>query len=175
MLSTKVISRSFLRTRPKATTLNTSFFTPRRLVATESVPASSASSILASQRLNRPISPHLTIYQPQLTWYLSSLNRITGVTAAGIFYLFTIGYAFSKPLGIDMSAANVSRKWSELSTPIKLAVKAPLAAAFSFHCWNGVRHLVWDAGKELSVRGVYRTGYAVLGLTAFSTVGLLLA
>ncbi|KAF3941065.1 hypothetical protein ABW19_dt0204643 [Dactylella cylindrospora] len=170
MLSTRIISRTLLRSaRPKTFT----FFTPRRAVTTESIPASSASSILASQRLNRPVSPHLTIYQPQLTWYMSSFTRITGVAVSGVFYLYLIGYAVSGPLGIDLSIANVSKKWGELNTAIKLAVKAPLAACFSYHSLNGVRHLIWDVGKELSVRGVYRTGYGVLGLTVVSTLGLL--
>lgn len=31
----------------------------------------------------RPTSPHLSIYQPQLTWYLSSAFRITGVMYVG--------------------------------------------------------------------------------------------
>ncbi|KAJ3043079.1 cytochrome b subunit of succinate dehydrogenase, Sdh3p, partial [Rhizoclosmatium hyalinum] len=31
-----------------------------------------------SQAFKRPISPHLFIYQPQLTWYLSMFHRITG-------------------------------------------------------------------------------------------------
>jgi hypothetical protein len=35
-------------------------------------------SFAKSKRLNRPISPHLFIYQPQLTWVLSGLNRATG-------------------------------------------------------------------------------------------------
>lgn len=34
---------------------------------------------LNEQRSVRPISPHLSIYQPQLTWYGSIANRITGV------------------------------------------------------------------------------------------------
>ncbi|EPS39934.1 hypothetical protein H072_6349 [Dactylellina haptotyla CBS 200.50] len=143
------------------------------MITTESVPASSADSILASQRLNRPVSPHLTIYQPQLTWYLSMTTRITGVGLSGIFYLYTIGYVFLSPFGVDMSIANISRKWGEMGTAVKMAVKAPIAAMFGFHFWNGVRHLVWDTGRELTVRGVYRTGYGVLGLTAASTLGLL--
>ena len=35
-----------------------------------------------SQRLGRPISPHFTIYQPQLTWYMSIAHRITGAALA---------------------------------------------------------------------------------------------
>ena len=30
----------------------------------------------------RPTSPHLSIYQPQLTWTLSALHRITGTGLA---------------------------------------------------------------------------------------------
>lgn len=36
-------------------------------------------------RLNRPLSPHLTIYQPQLTTILSIFHRITGVAVTGYF------------------------------------------------------------------------------------------
>jgi hypothetical protein len=38
-----------------------------------------AMDLLNSQRSLRPNSPHMTIYQPQLTWYGSIFNRITGV------------------------------------------------------------------------------------------------
>lgn len=34
--------------------------------------------LLNQQRAQRPSSPHFTIYQPQITWYLSIINRITG-------------------------------------------------------------------------------------------------
>ncbi|KAK6509790.1 cytochrome b subunit of succinate dehydrogenase, Sdh3p [Arthrobotrys musiformis] len=170
MLSTRVLSRGLLRSaRPRST----AFFTPRRMITTESIPASDASSILAAQRLLRPVSPHLSIYQAQLTWYMSMTTRITGVALSGVFYLYAIGYVLASPFGVDMSVANVSKKWGELNGAIKTAVKAPLAACFGYHFWNGVRHLVWDTGRELTVRGVYRTGYGVLGLTALSTLGLL--
>jgi succinate dehydrogenase (ubiquinone) cytochrome b560 subunit len=57
---------------------------------------------------------------------------------------------------------------------IKLSLKAPLAAAASFHSFNGLRHLAWDWGYAMSLKGVYNTAYAVLAATAVSTVGLLL-
>lgn len=40
-----------------------------------------------SERLNRPTSPHLLIYQPQLTWYLSAFHRITGAGIGGCKFL----------------------------------------------------------------------------------------
>lgn len=33
---------------------------------------------IVEQRKHRPIAPHLTIYQPQLTWYMSLFHRATG-------------------------------------------------------------------------------------------------
>ena len=33
----------------------------------------------ASAAVKRPLSPHLTIYQPQLTWLLSISYRVSGV------------------------------------------------------------------------------------------------
>ncbi|KAJ1960571.1 hypothetical protein H4R35_007533, partial [Dimargaris xerosporica] len=42
----------------------------------------SQSEIAKRAREHRPISPHLSIYQPQLTWYLSSATRITGAALA---------------------------------------------------------------------------------------------
>lgn len=35
-------------------------------------------------RLNRPMSPHLTIYKPQLTTILSITHRGTGVALSGV-------------------------------------------------------------------------------------------
>jgi len=34
-----------------------------------------------SKALNRPVSPHLNIYQPQLTWVLSGAYRVSSVVA----------------------------------------------------------------------------------------------
>ena len=52
---------------------------PLRTIQTESLPPSANESILNQQRLKRPTSPHLTIYQPQLTWVMSIANRAAGV------------------------------------------------------------------------------------------------
>jgi succinate dehydrogenase (ubiquinone) cytochrome b560 subunit len=51
-----------------------------------------------------------------------------------------------------------------------LALKGTLAFPFAFHSFNGCRHLLWDTARELSVKGVYRTGYAVLASSAVAAV-----
>jgi succinate dehydrogenase (ubiquinone) cytochrome b560 subunit len=71
-----VVRPSLVRTTP--TILN-----HYRPLTTESIPANEAGSIIASQRKNRPTSPHLSIYKPQITWYLSMTHRITGAILSG--------------------------------------------------------------------------------------------
>ncbi|KAI0464296.1 hypothetical protein LJB42_001902 [Komagataella kurtzmanii] len=129
--------------------------------------------ILVAQRKVRPSSPHLTIYAPQLTWILSSFHRITGVGLAGGFYALTCGYAAANLLGYDFTSADIVGLYSQLPEYLKYSVKAIAAYPFVFHISNGLRHLVWDFGKELTIPGVYRTGYAVLASTALVATGLL--
>jgi succinate dehydrogenase (ubiquinone) cytochrome b560 subunit len=45
--------------------------------------AAAESELLRQQRKVRPVSPHLTIYQPQITWYLSGAHRVTGAAIGG--------------------------------------------------------------------------------------------
>lgn len=48
-------------------------------VATTQYTPEEALKMLNEQRSLRPNSPHLTIYEPQLTWVGSIANRVTGV------------------------------------------------------------------------------------------------
>ncbi|KAF8477543.1 cytochrome b556 subunit of succinate dehydrogenase [Kalaharituber pfeilii] len=144
--------------------------------STPTTPTSSAEarSILASQRLKRPVSPHLSIYQPQLTWYMSATNRITGAILSGGLYSFALLYLISPYLGFHLESATLAASFAALPVAAKVGIKAFIAAPFTFHSLNGIRHLVWDTGRQLHLKGVYRTGYAVLGLTAVSTAALAL-
>ena len=123
-------------------------------------------SILLAQRKNRPTSPHLTIYKPQLTMILSSFHRITGIYMAGAFYATTVAYAATSLLSIPFDSATLVGAFAGLPFLVKLAAKSAIAFPLAFHSSNGIRHLIWDFGKELSIKGVYRTGYVVLASTA---------
>lgn len=50
--------------------------------------------------------------------------------------------------------------------------KFGLAWPFTFHSWNGVRHLVWDTGAQFRNEQVVRTGWAVVGLSLVTALGL---
>lgn len=127
-------------------------------------------SILVAQRKNRPVSPHLEIYQKQLTAVLSALHRITGVGLAVGFFGVTCSLGFHL-----IDTATLVSLFAGLPVAAKVALKSVAALPFAFHSWNGIRHLIWDAGKEANIKGVYKTGYAVLGLTAVSFLALMFA
>lgn len=115
---------------------------------TTSLSQSDALKLLNEQRSLRPNSPHLTIYQPQLTWYLSILTRITGVGLSGLFYVWAIGYLAVPYTGAGqfLSSAHMVQYAAVAPVWLKLAIKAPIAFALSFHSLNGIRHLFWDWG-----------------------------
>ncbi len=45
---------------------------------------------------------------------------------------------------------------------VVLAGKFLIAFPFSYHLINGMRHLIWDTGAILTIKGVHTTGYIVL-------------
>ncbi|KAF8921268.1 cytochrome b subunit of succinate dehydrogenase, Sdh3p, partial [Mucidula mucida] len=142
-----------------------------RAVQTQSLPPASAVEILNKQRLQRPTSPHMTIYQPQISTVLSVTHRGTGAALSGLLYAFSIAYlvapgTFDSTHVIDFVAG--------LPDVVKYGAKTLLAFPFAYHSYNGIRHLVWDVGKFLTVKGMYSTGYAVIGATAVSTIALVL-
>jgi succinate dehydrogenase / fumarate reductase cytochrome b subunit len=105
----------------------------------------------------RPLSPHLSVYKPQITSVLSILNRVFGSFMA-----------VSTPVLVYwlMSIASGPEAYAELQACFShwFAKLFLLAWAFSFyyHMSNGIRHLFWDAGKGHDLETLNKSGYAVL-------------
>ncbi|KAG0002880.1 cytochrome b subunit of succinate dehydrogenase, Sdh3p [Entomortierella chlamydospora] len=127
---------------------------------------------LVEQRKNRPTSPHLTIYQPQLTWYMSMFHRATGGALAVGLYGGAIAYAVGPLVGLGFDAATITSAIATLPVAAKVAGKFIVAYPFTYHAFNGVRHLIWDTASKLTLKGVYSTGYTVLGLSTVSALAL---
>ncbi|KAF9089150.1 cytochrome b subunit of succinate dehydrogenase, Sdh3p [Mortierella sp. GBA35] len=125
---------------------------------------------IIEQRKNRPLSPHMTIYQPQITWYMSGFHRATGGAVAAGFYAGAIGYAVAPMLGMGFDAATITSTIAAAPVAVKVAGKFLVAYPFFFHSFNGIRHLLWDTTRGLSLKGVYSTGYTVLGLSTVASV-----
>jgi len=106
---------------------------------------------------NRPLSPHLGIYRPQISSVLSILHRISGIfLAIGI-----IGLAYWLSALAGGPAAYADAVGVLGSGPGKLALFLWLLA-FCYHFLNGIRHLFWDAGLGFEIQQVIRSGWAVL-------------
>lgn len=112
----------------------------------------------------RPLSPHMTIYKPQLTSVLSIFHRLTGsllglliVVSFVLFYysLFYVGLSFQYSICFDL--------FSMFSTFV-LAIGYFLVFVISFHVLNGIRHLAWDLALGLEIKNLYTTGMIVSGL-----------
>lgn len=114
----------------------------------------------------RPLSPHLQIYKPQITSVLSITHRATGV-ALSVGTLVLVAWlwaaAYSAPCYQWLTA--------QLKTPVGLALLGGWSLAFYYHLGNGIRHLFWDAGKGFSIPAVYRSGALVLLFAAVMTAG----
>lgn len=110
------------------------------------------------QRQRRPLSPHLSIYQPQLTWVMSIGHRATGAGLAGLLYVFGLYYGIAQPGAITEAAALTL---ADVPGAVVATGKFVLALPFWYHLANGIRHLVWDTGRSLSLRATYVGGWTV--------------
>jgi succinate dehydrogenase (ubiquinone) cytochrome b560 subunit len=140
----------------------------------EPVSPTNAYQILERQRLNRPVSPHLSIYQPQITWYPSILNRITGAVLSGGLYVFGAAYLVAPLFGWHLESATLAAAFGSLGVFTKSVIKTAVAWPFAFHCINGIRHLMWDLGMGITNKQVAQTGWALVGASVLGAVGLAL-
>lgn len=122
-----------------------------------------------NMRLKRPLSPHLSIYQIQLTAFLSITHRTTGIILASYGMFLGLGTLFI-PGGIPCFIDIVDNLCLPLS--VLFAGKTLLALPATFHIFNGLRHLAWDWGLFLTIKEVYSTGYLVSALSIITAISL---
>ncbi len=115
----------------------------------------------------RPLSPHLQIYRPQLTSILSILHRITGVGLALGAVLFAYWIA-AAAYGADAFA----RANSFVVSGFGRLILFGMTFAFFYHFANGLRHLAWDAGYGFDMKTLNRSGIAVVVVTFAATFAL---
>lgn len=121
---------------------------------------------LKTQRPKRPLSPHILIYQQQITWSLSGAHRVMGGVMGATTYAGVLAYLTLPYVGYSFDSASIVALVAPLPVAAKLAAKVTLATPFVYHCVNGVRHLLWDAGFFLTMKGIYQSAYAMLATTA---------
>ena len=105
---------------------------------------------------NRPLSPHLQVYRPQITSMLSILHRLTGVALAVGTLLLTY-WLVAAASGPEAFAGAQGLIGSFLGRLLLFG----WSFALFYHLCNGIRHLFWDAGKGFDLPTVVRSGWAV--------------
>ncbi len=106
---------------------------------------------------NRPLSPHLQIYRPQLTAALSIAHRASGVFLT-IGTLLLVYWLMSLLQGPEAYAQAQAFFGSVLGRLILL----PWVFALFYHLCNGIRHLFWDMGLGFEISTVYASGKIVV-------------
>ena len=112
----------------------------------------------------RPLSPHLEIYKPQLTMVLSITHRFTGVGLA-VGTLFLTWWLIAAAMGPEAYAFT---QWI-YGTWLGYLVLFGFSVSLFYHLCNGIRHLFWDVGLGYEIETVYRSGWSVLAATAVLT------
>lgn len=122
--------------------------------------------------INRPISPHLTVYNLGFTSILSIIHRITGVALSVALCVFVIilkviSFHLSS-YGIYCIAYFVNNFSGILFTLLGLFI----IFCIVYHFIAGIRHLVWDTGYALDMQTINLSMYVLLGSVTICTLGI---
>ena len=114
----------------------------------------------------RPLSPHLQIYKPQISSVLSISHRISGIVLSlGLIaitaWLFIAAYYPASYVDfVELSSHLLGR-----------IAMIGFTLAFTYHLLSGIRHMFWDMGYGFELKNMAISGWAVvissLGVTAF--------
>lgn len=116
---------------------------------------------------NRPLSPHLQVYKPQLTTFMSITHRATGIALA-VGTLMLVCWLIAAATG--ESAFDEVQAF--LGSIIGRLLLLGWSYALFYHMCNGLRHLFWDAGKGFEIETAYTTGRIVIGASIVLTIGV---
>jgi len=113
----------------------------------------------------RPLSPHLMIYKPQITSVLSISHRFAGaaIIAGGIFFVFWLCSLAFYPELYGMLEFCLGSVYGKLFV---IAWTSPLF----YHIANGIRHYFWDVGLMLELKVAKIAGVCVVLLAGFWTL-----
>jgi succinate dehydrogenase / fumarate reductase, cytochrome b subunit len=122
------------------------------------------------KRVERPLSPHLQIYRPQLTSITSILTRITG-NALIVGVILAVWW---------LLAAATSREYFAVADAVATSwfgdlVFAGSAWAVWYHYLAGLRHLYFDAGHGLEVSTAEKLGWVcIIGSVVLTVLTILI-
>lgn len=115
----------------------------------------------------RPLSPHLQVYERQVQMMTSITHRATGVILAIGALAFVYGL---------MALAGGAQRWTAfadcLGSPLGRVLMAGFSWALAYHLINGIRHLLQDGGLGFAVPDFVRNSWiSIVGSVVLAALG----
>jgi len=120
----------------------------------------------ARPTVERPLSPHLSIYKPLINMVMSILHRLTG---AALYFgtLLLAAWLIATAMGeVEFNYDNAL-----FAHPVGQLVLFGYTWALAHHMLGGIRHLIWDTGRGLQIWQVN----ALSWLTILGSISLTVA
>ncbi|MCL4109794.1 UNVERIFIED_CONTAM: hypothetical protein GTU68_018521 [Idotea baltica] len=116
-------------------------------------------------RGNRPLSPHLSIYRPQLTSMTSIFTRLTGnaLLIAALLIVWWFLAAATSPAYFALADGVITSWFGDL-------VMLGSLWAVWYHFLAGLRHLYWDTGRGFEIKTAEKLGLLVIAGSIVLTV-----
>jgi succinate dehydrogenase / fumarate reductase, cytochrome b subunit len=119
----------------------------------------------STPRRQRPLSPHIQIYRPQLTSVLSIANRISGIALC--FYAVAL-VVWLVAAAVGPHAYSTVQVF--MGSWIGRILMFGCTFSFFLHLCGVLRHLLWDAGYGFELRSIYASGCAVVLVSSAFTL-----
>ena len=121
-------------------------------------------------RGNRPLSPHISIYRPQLTSMTSILTRVTGnallITALLIVWWFLA--AATSPNAFARANGVLTSWFGDLVMVLSLL-------GIWYHMLAGIRHLIWDTTAMMEIRKAEMLGWiCIIGSVVLTVLTIII-
>ncbi len=122
------------------------------------------------KRVERPLSPHLTIYRPQIVSITSILTRITGnaLIVAVVLVVWWLLAAASGPDYFATANAVLTSWFGDIVFTLSLW-------AVWYHYLAGLRHLIYDSGRGLELKTAETLGWiCIIGSVVLTIITILI-
>ncbi len=112
----------------------------------------------------RPLSPHLQVYKPQITSISSILHRLAGIALTIGLFLFTWGL-----LSLADGRESFECFMDFCKSPLGQVLLVGWTGAFYYHMSTGVRHFILDSGYLFEKKAASMSGFVTIGLAVLLT------
>jgi succinate dehydrogenase / fumarate reductase cytochrome b subunit len=118
-------------------------------------------------RAERPLSPHLQIYSPEVNMVMSILHRITGAAlyAGTLIVVWLLVAAASGPSYFDY-VTGLLGSWPGL------LVLFGYTWALLHHAVGGIRHFIWDTGHGYEIATIDLLSWGSLAVSVTLTFAI---